>query len=287
MRLHPTATLTCGRFSLSLARPLVMGIVNVTPDSFQDVGRFAEHELAIAHARQLIAEGADILDIGGESTRPGAEPVSVTEELSRVLPVVQALIGENVPLSVDTRRPEVMRAAIAAGADMINDVNGFRSLASLEAVSGTNHRPVAICAMHMQGEPLTMQLAPAYRQVVEQVQSFFYAQHRVFLNAGIAPERIVFDPGIGFGKNVEHNIELIRRLDELRSGLTAPVALLVGLSRKSLIGALTVRPVSERLIGSVVGAIAAIERGANIVRVHDVAATRDALKVWQALAKEQ
>jgi dihydropteroate synthase len=287
MRLHPTATLTCGRFYLSLARPLVMGIVNVTPDSFQDVGRFADHELAIAHARQLIAEGADILDIGGESTRPGAEPVSVAEELSRVLPVVQALMDANVPLSVDTRRPEVMRAAIAAGADMINDVNGFRSVASLQAVSDASQRPVAICAMHMQGEPLTMQLAPTYRQVVEEVQSFFYAQQSAFLDAGIAPERIVFDPGIGFGKNVEHNIELIRSLNALRNGLTAPVALLVGLSRKSLIGALTVRPVSERLIGSVVGAIAAIERGANIVRVHDVAATRDALKVWQALAKEQ
>jgi dihydropteroate synthase len=285
MQLHPAATLTCGRFSLSLARPLVMGIVNVTPDSFQSVGRFVDPQQAIAHARQLIDEGADILDIGGESTRPGAEPVSIAEELDRVMPVVQALLSANVPLSVDTRRPQVMKAAIAAGVDMINDVNGFRSLEALQAVSAPSSAPVAICAMHMQGEPLTMQLAPTYRRVVDEVHAFFYAQQTAFLNAGIGPDRIVFDPGIGFGKTVEHNIELIRCLTELKSGFAAPVVLLVGLSRKSLIGALTVRPVSERGVGSVVGAIAAIERGANIVRVHDVAATRDALKVWQALIR--
>jgi dihydropteroate synthase len=283
MPLHPAATLTCGRFSLSLARPLVMGIVNVTPDSFQSVGRFADPRQAIAHARQLIDEGADILDIGGESTRPGAEPVSISEELERVMPVVQALLSANVPLSVDTRRPEVMKAVISAGVDMINDVNGFRSLEALQAVSSPSSSPVAICAMHMQGEPLTMQLAPTYRRVVDEVHAFFYAQQVAFLEAGIGPDRIVFDPGIGFGKTVEHNIELIRCLTELKSGFVAPVVLLVGLSRKSLIGALTVRPVSERGVGSVVGAIAAIERGANIVRVHDVAATRDALKVWHAL----
>jgi dihydropteroate synthase len=280
----PTATLTCGRFSLSLSKPLVMGIVNVTPDSFQEIGRHLSADAAIAHAHQLLLEGADILDIGAESTRPGAVPLTISEELDRLMPVVQPLLELKVPLSIDTRRPEVMREMVALGVDMINDVGGFVSHQSLLAVtSEKSPHAVALCAMHMQGQPLTMQLAPTYRSVIAEVRDFFYLRHKELLSFGIRSDRIAFDPGIGFGKTVEHNIELIRHLKDLQAGLSEPVAWLVGLSRKSLIGALTGRPASDRLVGSAVGAIAAIESGAQIVRVHDVAATVDAIKVWQAL----
>jgi dihydropteroate synthase len=272
------ATLICGRFVLSLNKPLVMGIVNVTPDSFQAEGRHFDSAAAISHARRLIADGA-------ESTRPGATSISVTEELARLLPVLTGLIQLQVPISVDTRHPEVMREVIALGVDMINDVSGFRSEKSKNAVvmAKSNHA-VALCAMHMQGEPLTMQDAPAYRSVVAEVQEFFYLTYKELVEAGVASERIVFDPGIGFGKTVEHNVQLIQQLKDLVSGLPFPVATLVGLSRKSLIGTLTGRAPSERLVGSVMAAVAAVQLGANIVRVHDVAATVDALKVWQALA---
>jgi dihydropteroate synthase len=263
-----------------------MGIVNVTPDSFQEKGRHLQASAAIAHALGLIEEGADILDIGAESTRPGAIPVSTEEELARLVPIVRALINERIPISIDTRNPQVMREMIALGVDMINDVDGFRSPESKSAVVMSGHsQPVALCAMHMQGEPLTMQDAPAYRSVVAQVSDFFYLTYQEFVELGISSQRLVFDPGIGFGKTVEHNVSLIQQLKELVSGVPKPVAMLVGLSRKSLIGALTGKGASERMIGSVVGAVAAIQKGAHIVRVHDVAATVDALKVWQTLSK--
>jgi dihydropteroate synthase len=248
------ATLTCGRFVLPLSRPLVMGIVNVTPDSFQQEGRHRDSISAVLHARRLIDEGADILDIGAESTRPGAVPIGIEEELARLIPVLKEVLALNIPVSVDTRHPEVMRR-------------------------------VALCAMHMQGEPLTMQDAPAYRSVVAEVQEFFYLTYKGLVDEGIAPGRIVFDPGIGFGKTTEHNVQLIQQLKDLVSGLPYPVAIVVGVSRKSLIGALTGRVASERLVGSVMAAVAAVQQGANIVRVHDVAATVDAIKVWQALAR--
>jgi dihydropteroate synthase len=263
-----------------------MGIVNVTPDSFQDEGRHLQASDATAHAHRLIEEGADILDIGAESTRPGAIPVSTDEELARLVPIVRALIDTQIPISIDTRNPQVMREMIALGVDMINDVGGFRSQESKLAVAMSGHaQPVALCAMHMQGEPLTMQDAPAYRSVVAQVSDFFYLTYQEFVELGISSQRLVFDPGIGFGKTVDHNVSLIQHLKELVSGVPKPVAVLVGLSRKSLIGALTGKPASERMIGSVAGAIAAIQKGAHIVRVHDVAATVDALKVWQTLSK--
>jgi dihydropteroate synthase len=279
------ATLTCGRFVLPLSKPLVMGIVNVTPDSFQLEGRHIDAASAISHARRLLDEGADILDIGAESTRPGAAPIGIDEELARLIPVLKELVGLNVPVSVDTRHPEVMRKVIEIGVDMINDVAGFCSKESKEAVlMAKSSHAVALCAMHMQGEPLTMQEAPAYRSVVAEVRDFFYLTYKELVEEGVASERIVFDPGIGFGKTTEHNVQLIQHLKDLVSGLPFPVATLVGLSRKSLIGTLTGRAPSERLVGSVMAAVAAVQRGANIVRVHDVAATVDALKVWRALA---
>ena len=271
------AVLGCGRFELRLDRPLVMGVVNVTPDSFSDGGRFANAGAAIAHAHRLAAEGADIVDIGAESTRPGATPVAADEELDRLLPVLAALRDLNVPLSVDTRRPQVMRAAIAAGADMINDVEGFRSEESIAAVCGSQ---AACCVMHMLGEPLTMQQAPAYRDVVSDVGDWLYGRTQALQRAGVAARRIVVDPGVGFGKTQEDNLRLLRGLPHL-AGRGFPV--LVGVSRKSLIGALTGRPVGERLAGSLAAMLAAVARGARIVRVHDVAATRDALAVWNAI----
>jgi dihydropteroate synthase len=261
-----------------------MGIVNVTPDSFQEVGRHLSAEKAIAHARALLAEGAHILDIGAESTRPGATPLSASEELDRLMPVVENLIALNVPLSIDTRRPEVMREMVALGVDMINDVEGFANTESLHAVTSDKApHAVALCAMHMQGQPLTMQHAPTYRSVIAEVRDFFYLKQRELLSFGVHPDRIVFDPGIGFGKTTEHNIELIKHLMDLQSGFPEATAWLVGLSRKSLIGAITGRPAADRLVGSVVGALAAVKGGAHIVRVHDVGETVDAIKVWQAL----
>lgn len=272
--------LHCGRFELSLDRPLVMGVVNTTPDSFSDGGRFLDPSAAIAHGLRLVVEGADILDIGGESTRPGSAEVPVAQEIGRIVPVLEGLAGVGRPLSVDTRKPEVMRAALAAGADMINDINGFQAPGAVQAVAGSR---AGLCVMHMQGQPLDMQQAPFYREVVADIRQFLDNRVASLVAAGVARERIVLDPGIGFGKTVEHNIELLRRLRELAvDGL--PV--LVGVSRKSLVGALTGAPVTERLAGSLAGALAAVWRGAAIVRVHDVKATCDALAVWGALSKE-
>jgi dihydropteroate synthase len=258
-----------------------MGIVNVTPDSFHDGGRYARSDDAIAHARRLIDEGADILDVGGESTRPGAAPVPVEEELARVLPVLAALRGAPVPVSVDTRRTEVMRAALEAGAAMINDVEALRAPGAIEAIAATD---ASVCLMHMLGEPRTMQQAPRYVDVVAEVTAFLQGRIDACVAAGIDRGRIVVDPGFGFGKRLEDNVALARALPALAR--LAPV--LAGLSRKSMLGAMTGRPATaDRLAGSIAAALWAARRGASIVRVHDVAATRDALAVWRQLEGEQ
>jgi len=273
----PPPALLCGRFELSLDQPLVMGVVNLTPDSFSDGGRFAEPQAAIDGALQLISEGADLIDLGAESTRPGSRPVGIDEELRRLLPVIEGLKGCGVPLSVDTRKPEVMRRVLAAGADMINDIGGFSDPQALAAVADSD---CGLCVMHMRGEPATMQLQPRYDDVVGEVEAFLRARIAALRMAGVDARRITIDPGIGFGKMLGHNLQLLEALDEL-AGLGVP--LLVGVSRKSLIGALTGRPPQQRLAGSLAAALAAVARGARIVRVHDVAATHDALRVWQAI----
>jgi dihydropteroate synthase len=266
------------RYSIDLARPRVMGIVNVTPDSFSDGGQHADARSAIAHCELLLREGADILDIGGESTRPGSHTPSVEEELARVLPVLRHAVKLGAPVSVDTSAPEVMRAALDAGADIVNDVRALQRPGALEVLAA--HPRAGMCLMHMQGEPGTMQAAPAYTDVVAEVAAFLRARRDAALAVGIAPDRIVLDPGIGFGKKVPHNLTLLARQRELLA-LGAP--LLVGWSRKSTLGKLSDKPVGERLIASVTAALMAVERGARIVRVHDVAATVDALKLWQAV----
>ncbi|MGV3628646.1 MAG: dihydropteroate synthase [Betaproteobacteria bacterium] len=271
--------LHCGNFRLALDRTLLMGVINVTPDSFSDGGLYLNTAAAVAHARQLIDEGADLLDIGGESTRPGAVPVTLDEERRRVLPVLEALADAGVPLSIDTQKPELMREAITAGAAMINDVNGFQAPGALDAVAGGN---CAICIMHKQGDPQTMQRSPQYADVVMEVRDYLRQRIAAAEQAGIARERMVVDPGFGFGKTLNHNLELLQRLDEI----AAPgVPVLAGLSRKSMIGKLTGRDSGDRLAGSVAAALFAVQRGAAIVRVHDVAATRDAFAVWSAVNK--
>jgi dihydropteroate synthase len=268
----------CGRFSFELeARPLVMGILNVTPDSFSDGGRFQSLEFAVSRAEEMVAQGVDMIDIGGESTRPGSPSVTVQEELRRVMPALYALQGFGKPLSVDTCKPEVMREAIIAGADMINDINGFRAPGALEAVAEGN---CGLCVMHMQGSPQDMQQAPRYADVVREVTDFLRERVDAMLAAGIARDRICIDPGFGFGKTVEHNFALLRHIGQMQRELGLPV--LAGLSRKSMIGAVTGKPVDQRLAGSLAGALACVAHGARIVRVHDVAETVDAIKVWQA-----
>jgi dihydropteroate synthase len=282
-RLHTVAQpLQCGRFTLTFERPLIMGILNVTPDSFSDGGRFVAREAALARAEAMIRDGADIIDIGGESTRPGAPPVPLDEELERVIPVIEALRAAGVPLSIDTYKPAVMRAALNAGADMVNDIWGFRREGALDAVRDS---ACGLCVMHMLGEPQTMQLhEPVYLDVVEAVREFFEERVRTLTDAGLAVERICLDPGFGFGKSVTgHNYDLLARLADTRPS-TLRVPLLAGMSRKSMLGAVTgrTRP-ADRVPASVAAAVCAVERGASIVRVHDVAATSDALKVWQAV----
>lgn len=273
--------LQCGRYRLPLgpkaARPLVMGILNATPDSFSDGGQFRSLELALSHAEQMIADGVDIIDIGGESTRPGIEPVPLEEELRRVMPLLYALRDCGKPLSIDTYKPEVMREAIAAGVDMINDINGFRAPGALSALNGSD---CALCIMHMQRDPVTMQQSPQYQDVTREVTLFLRERVQAIEEHGIDRRRLCIDPGFGFGKTLEHNLSLLRNLDHIASTVGLPV--LVGLSRKSMIGALTNKPVEKRLAGSVAGALAAVAHGAQIVRVHDVAETVDALKVWKA-----
>ena len=268
--------------ALARRRPLLMGIVNVTPDSFHDGGRYATAAAAIAHAHQLIDEGADIIDIGGESTRPGATPLAAAEELARVMPVLEAVHGVGVPVSVDTRQTAVMRAALAAGAAMINDIQALRGEGALGVLAETD---ASVCLMHMQGEPRTMQAAPHYADVVAEVTAFLQARIEACVAAGIDRSRIVLDPGFGFGKRLDDNLALLQALPRLaRLGLP----LLVGVSRKSMIGAMTGRGDSEDLLaGSVAAALWAARRGAAILRVHDVAATRDALAVWRQLEGEE
>ena len=262
---------------LDLSRPLVMGIVNVTPDSFSDGGRYFAGSAALDHARRLIDEGADLLDVGGESTRPGAADVSEAEEVERVLPLVEALRGTGVPVSVDTSKPGVMRAALAAGAAVINDVRALQEPGALDEVRTSD---CGLVLMHMQGLPRTMQREPHYEDVVAEVAAFLESRVAVATNAGIRADRIVIDPGFGFGKTLGHNFTLLRRLEDLRV-IGRPV--LAGLSRKSMLGAVTGRAVDDRTAASLAAAILAVERGARIVRVHDVAATRDAMKVWAAI----
>lgn len=255
-----------------------MGIVNVTPDSFSDGGRFFDTAAAVEQARRLVDEGADLLDIGGESTRPGAAPVPLDEELRRVLPVLERIVDLGVPVSVDTMKPEVMHAALAAGAAMINDVLALRAPGALECLARSD---AGVCLMHMQGDPRTMQIEPAYGDVVAEVRDFLTERAEAAVAEGIARDRIAIDPGFGFGKAKAHNLALLARLSEL-AAMDLPV--LVGLSRKSVLGQATKRPVGERMAASVAAALLAAERGASILRVHDVAATCDALAVLGALA---
>jgi dihydropteroate synthase len=267
------------RHAIDLARPRVMGIVNVTPDSFSDGGAHATAAAALAHCERLLADGADILDIGGESSRPGAAPAPLDEELRRVLPVLDGALTLGCPVSVDTAKPEVMRAALERGVDIVNDIQALGGAGALELVAA--HPACGVCLMHMQGEPRSMQIEPHYDDVVAEVAAFLAARAQALRVRGVAAERIVVDPGIGFGKTPQHNFELLRRQPEL---LRAGYPLLVGWSRKSSLGQLTGRPAGERLAASIAAALAAVQRGARIVRVHDVAGTVDALKVWGAAA---
>ena len=252
-----------------------MGVVNITPDSFSDGGRFLDPKAAIAHARRLAEEGADIIDIGGESTRPGAAPVSADEELGRVLPVLEKLA--DLCISVDTRRPEVMQAALRAGASMINDVDALAARGALEAVAKSN---CGVCLMHKKGEPATMQHDPHYEDVVAEVKAFLKQRIDAATGAGVGAERLVVDPGFGFGKTVEHNLTLLQHLGEL-----SEFPILVGLSRKSTLGKITGRPADERLAGSLAMVLLALQSGATILRVHDVKETRDVIAVWESFEK--
>lgn len=271
------ASLRCGRFTLSLERPLVMGVVNVTPDSFSDGGRYLDAGAAIAHARMMVDEGVDLVDVGGESTRPGAQSVSESDELARVLPVVTAL--RDFPVSVDTRHPGVMRAVLDAGASMINDIEALTAPGALDAVAASE---CGVCLMHKKGEPATMQDHPSYGDVVVEVRDYLAGRIAACEAAGIARERIVADPGFGFGKTVEHNLALLRRLPELAA---LGVPLLAGWSRKSSLGRITGRDTGERLAGSLAAALLALLGGARILRVHDVKETRDAVLVFEAWRK--
>jgi dihydropteroate synthase len=270
--------LDCGGRPLDLGRPRVMGILNVTPDSFSDGGDFLRPDDALRRAEVMIGEGADVIDVGGESTRPGAAAVPAAEEAARVVPVIRALAERfSVPISVDTSKPEVMRAAVAAGAGLINDVRALRLPGALEAARDAG---VPVCLMHMQGEPATMQQTPVYEDVVAEVGLFLAGRMAACVAAGIPGKRLLIDPGFGFGKTLSHNLALLADLRAL-CALGPPV--LVGLSRKAMIGALTGRPPGERAVGSVAAAVLAVERGARIVRVHDVGPTVDGLKVAWAL----
>jgi dihydropteroate synthase len=274
-----TMNLLCAAKTLDLSRPVVMGVLNVTPDSFSDGGHFLAVESAVAHGLRLVEEGAAIIDVGGESTRPGAAPVPPDEEIRRVLPVVERIhqAAPQVIISVDTSKPEVIREVAAAGAGLLNDVRAFQEPGALQAAAASG---CALCLMHMQGEPRTMQRAPSYVDVVKEVKAFLADRAQACRAVGVAPGRITIDPGFGFGKTLEHNLELLRHLREIVRG-EWPV--LVGLSRKSIVGTLTGRAAGDRLHGSVALAVIAAMNGARIIRAHDVAATVDALKVVVAV----
>lgn len=266
------------RFRIDLSRARVMGIVNVTPDSFSDAGSTRDTAAAVSRCEQMLADGADILDLGAESTRPGSRPVPLAEELARLLPVLDAALTLGCPVSVDTKKPEVMAAALARGADIVNDINALQAPGALDVVAG--HSDCGVCLMHMRGTPESMQASPRYEgDVVEEVLQFLRNRGRVLQARGVTAERIVYDPGIGFGKSIEHNLALLRRQGEL---LVLNRPLLAGWSRKSTLGAVTGRDVTQRLAASVAAALAAVQLGARVVRVHDVAATSDALRVWRA-----
>ena len=271
----------CGRFQLDLSKPRVMGIVNVTPDSFSDGGKFNTTEKAIEHALQLVEEGAEILDIGGESTRPGATPVPLDEELKRVIPVIEGLRDVGVSLSIDTYKPQVMQAAITAGADIVNDVCALREPQALEIVAASK---AGVCLMHMQGRPQTMQADPQYDNVVSEVTDFLKARLDAAEQAGIDRSRIVLDPGFGFGKRTAHNLTLLNHLNDIQA-LGLP--LLIGLSRKSVLGQVVGSSVDERIHASIAASVVSVMKGANIVRVHDVKPTIDALKIVQAVMNEK
>jgi dihydropteroate synthase len=272
-----TQNFHCGRYVLNADRPLIMGIVNLTDDSFSGDGLHGNADLAIAQGLRQIEEGAHILDLGAESSRPGALPIPAQQEIDRLLPVIEALRDCGTPLSVDTVKPEVMRVALNAGADMINDINALRAPGALELVAASK---AGLCLMHMLGEPGTMQDAPHYDDIVAEVAGFLAERVAAAEAAGIALNRIAVDPGFGFGKSLAHNVELLRRLDEL---VVPGLPLLVGLSRKSMLGLLTGRSAPERVHAGIAAHVLAVERGARIVRVHDVAATRDAMAVVQAV----
>lgn len=267
----------CGSYRLPRGRPCVMGILNVTPDSFSDGGHHAGTDQAVAHAEQMILEGADIVDVGGESTRPGALPVSVVEEISRVVPVVRALVRKNIPVSVDTRHRDVMDAVLQEGASMINDIQALQEPGALSLLAGYE---AAICLMHMQGEPGTMQRNPLYGDVVSEVWAFLHARARIAEQSGIGRSRILLDPGFGFGKTLDHNLALLRTLE---TGTRGDYPVLVGMSRKSFLGHLTGQGTGDRLVPSVAAALVAVSRGVWMLRVHDVAPTCQALKIWQAV----
>ncbi len=272
-----TAIWQCGRYTLALSRPHVMGILNMTPDSFSDGGQYLDPQLAIDRAHQMIADGADIIDIGGESTRPGAPKVCTCDELRRILPAIEALMDCGVPLSIDTQKPYVMREVLNIGVDIINDINGFNSPVAIDAVADSH---AGLCIMHMQGTPQDMQAEPHYDDVVAEVAQFLGKQVQRLMTAGVARERLCLDPGFGFGKTLAHNQTLMRHLPQLSEKHHLP--LLIGVSRKRMIGAITGREsAAERTSGSVAAALWALQHGAQIVRVHDVAQTVDAIRTWQ------
>lgn len=266
----------CGRYHLDLTSPKIMAIINVTTDSFSGDGN-PNVDAALRRAEQAIRDGAHLLDIGGESSRPGALPVSEQVEMDRVIPVVEALSAIGVPLSVDTVKPVVMRESIRAGADLINDIAAFRTPGAIEAVAESD---VGLCVMHMQGEPETMQISPSYGNVVDEVVSFLQARVALLQAHGVVANRIVIDPGFGFGKTIAQNVRLLRHLDSVVR-LGYPV--LVGMSRKSMLGTIAERPVDQRLVAGAVAALIAVQRGGRIVRTHDVSATRDVLRLWDAV----
>ncbi len=275
--MEPMSIWQTTRFRIDLSRPRVMGIVNATPDSFSDGGLHAGTREALLHCERLVAEGADILDVGGESSRPGAASLPLEEELARVLPVLRGALSMGVPVSIDTYKPEVMRAVLDLGADIVNDIYALRWPGAIAAVAA--HPTCGVCLMHMQGEPASMQQRPLYGDVLSEVRQFLTQRLHIVQAAGVAGERVVLDPGIGFGKSVAHNVALLARQRELLA-LNRP--LLLGWSRKNTLGALTGRPVGDRVHASVAAALAAVLHGASVVRVHDVGATVDALKVWGA-----
>lgn len=274
----------CGRYKFSFSgekiRPLVMGVLNVTPDSFSDGGKYSSLDLTLSRAEQMIAEGVDIIDVGGESSRPGAQALSLDEELNRVMPVLYALRDCGKPISIDTYKPEVMHEVLVAGADMINDINGFRAEGALDAVKDSD---CALCIMHMQSTPQVMQSRPKYHDVVAEVTAFLLERVAALTAAGISRSRICVDPGFGFGKTLAHNILLLKNIGEIQKAIGLP--LLAGMSRKSMIGAITGKSVENRLAGSLSAALVAASNGAHILRVHDVAEMVDALAVWNAATK--